>query len=52
MKKIKKKYKQVVKKLKILTKNKVNLYRAPYGEYNNTVIKAQMTELLIQFNGT
>lgn len=28
------------KKIQDITGNAVNLYRAPYGEYNNTVIKA------------
>ena len=28
------------KKIENITGNKTNIYRAPYGEYNNTVIKA------------
>ena len=40
------------KKIEDITKNKVNLYRAPYGEYNNTVIKAanDMNYYTIQWN--
>lgn len=31
---------EVNKKIEKVTGNKTNIYRAPYGEYNNTVIKA------------
>ena len=44
--------KECSEKIKEITGNETTLYRAPYGEYNNTVIKAakEQGHLAIQWN--
>ena len=38
-------------KIEEITGSRTKLYRAPYGEYNNTVIKQQQIKDITQFNG-
>ena len=47
-----KEIKECSEKIKEITGNETTLYRAPYGEYNNTVIKAakEQGHLAIQWN--
>lgn len=39
-------------KIEKITNKKVELYRPPYGEYNDIVIKTAKIMDIIQFNGT
>lgn len=46
-----KEIKECSEKIKEITGNETTLYRAPYGEYNNTVIKAAKEQGHLVYSG-